>query len=622
MLKDVTSQLLAEIRKKAALSRGDIVAMTHLAGSGHPGGSMSSVDIYTLLYHVIDMEHDKVVVSHGHTSPAVYSALARSGQFDPKLVIKGFRRVGSVFEGHVEPTVPGVPWGTGNLGQGLSVAAGYAVGGRVKNEDMHCYVIMGDGEQQKGQIAEARRFIRKYNLNNITVFIDNNMLQISGNRAEVMPQDLKLEYESNGFKVLEIDGHDLKAIYAAVKTANEDKDNPYMVLAHTTMGKGVSFMENKEGYHGAPVNADEMQKALDELELEWPFEDLKALRDEPIDENIPEHSWPFPAIQAGTPTLYGADKQTDNRSAFGNALLDVGRVNADANIVVFDCDLAGSVKTAAFGREFPDKFFQAGIAEHNVAVMAGSLSSQNVVSVFAGFGMFGVDETYNQQRLNAVNNAHMKLFCTHIGIDVGEDGKTHQCIDYLGLMKNLEGYKIIIPVDPNETDLATRWSLSTPGNCFVGMGRSKLAVITDENGTEYFKGRKFNYGEAYHFRPGDKATVFALGAMSANALAAWDILAAKGIKVEVVGVSAPFGLDATEVRDAAAKGPVFVVEDHLEISGLAAHIAYLAATSGIAVDLEPVGIKGFPPSGPSKACLKCFGLDADSLAMRIENRLK
>lgn len=621
MINDLTPEKLDEIAEKSRKSRADILAMTNLAGSGHPGGSLSSIDIYTMLYHTIDMNADKVVVSHGHTSPAVYSALARRGLFDPKEVIKGFRKVGSIFEGHVEPTVPGVPWGTGNLGQGLSVACGLAVAARVKNSEMDCYVVMGDGEQQKGQIAEARRFIRKYNLNNITVIIDNNMLQISGNRLDVMPQDLRAEYESAGFACIEIDGHDLVQIHASLKKASADKSAPYVIIAHTTMGKGVSFMENREKYHGSPLNKEEMTKALTEIDLDWPLEELRTLREEPIDEEHIRSSWPFPRMSPGEAHLYGKDVITDNRSAMGNALVEVARQNPSAPFAVFDCDLAGSVKTDAFARAFPDNFFQSGIMEHNTAVMAGAASSQGIVSVFADFGMFGIDETYNQQRLNAINEAHLKLLCTHLGVDVGEDGKTHQCIDYLGLMRNLEGFSAVIPLDPNETDLATRWALTQPGNCMIGVGRSKIPAIMDTDGNEFFRGKSFIYGRAHHLRTGTRATMFALGAMSFQAVQTWDILMQEGIDIEVVGISCPFAVDIREITRASETGPVFVVEDHLSVSGLASQIAYISATNNIPIELIPMGITGFPPSGPSNICLKCFDLLPEDLAKKVKGRL-
>jgi len=320
--------------------------------------------------------------------------------------------------------------------------------------------------------------------------------------------------------------------------------------------------------------------------------------------------------------LYAKDVLTDNRSALGAALLDTAAGNGGVPFAVFDCDLAGSVKTDAFMKAFPGNFFQAGISEHHTAAMAGAASTRGVVSVFADFGMFGIDETYNQQRLNAINGANLKLFCTHLGIDVGEDGKTHQCVDYLGLLRNLEGFSVVIPIDPNEAYLAATWALSTPGNAMIGVGRSKTPVLTDIHGREIFADGKFTYGRAHHLRPGGMATIFALGAMSAAAVKAWETLKADGIEVEVVGVSCPFALDAGEIREGAARGPVFVVEDHLSVSGLASQIAYLASTNGLAVDLVPMGIRGFPPSGPSDVCLKCFELHPEDLANRMKRRLK
>ena len=169
-----TIDYLTELGK---LARGDILTMTTLAGSGHPGGSMSSVDIYLVLYHFARVnpkepdweERDRIVISHGHTSPGAYSALARSGFFPPESAICDFRKAGSAFEGHCEPMVPGIEWATGNLGQGLSAGVGFALGAKLLGKNWHSYVVMGCGEQQKGQISEARRFAHKYGLTNLTV---------------------------------------------------------------------------------------------------------------------------------------------------------------------------------------------------------------------------------------------------------------------------------------------------------------------------------------------------------------------------------------------------------------------------------------------------------------------
>ena len=183
------------LKQDALLCRGDILTMTSLAASGHPGGSMSSIDALLTVYNIAninrnnlhDLNRDRIFVSHGHISPAVYSCLARKGILPQDEYIAYFRKAGSMYEGHIERSIPGVEWTTGNLGQGLSAACGAAVAGKVNGNEFDIYVFMGDGEHEKGQITEARRFAVKYNLSNITVIVDYNTLQISGDISNVMP---------------------------------------------------------------------------------------------------------------------------------------------------------------------------------------------------------------------------------------------------------------------------------------------------------------------------------------------------------------------------------------------------------------------------------------------------
>lgn len=236
------------LKSLAHKCRGDILKMTTLAGSGHPGGSMSSIEMYLTLYYFANVDpkdpknpdRDRIIISHGHTSPGVYSALGNLGFFNIDEAIAYFRLAGSIFEGHVERYVPGVEWSTGNLGQGLSAGCGMALSARLLKKDFHVFVVMGDGEQQKGQISEARRFAKKYNLSNLTVLIDYNKLQLSGPLSEIMPQNIKENYLSDGWEVIEVDGHDFEALYKAIREAIYD-NKPTAILAHTIMGKGVSF---------------------------------------------------------------------------------------------------------------------------------------------------------------------------------------------------------------------------------------------------------------------------------------------------------------------------------------------------------------------------------------------
>lgn len=264
------------LEEKANNVRKDIVKMICTAKSGHPGGSLSSADIVTALYFDemnIDplnpkMEgRDRFVLSKGHAAPVLYAALAERG-FISKDVLGTLRQYGSILQGHPDmKKVPGVEISTGSLGQGLSVANGMALSAKISKEDFRTYVLMGDGELQEGQIWEAAMTAAHYKLDNVCAFVDSNNLQIDGNVDEVMGvEPLDKKWEAFGWNVLKIDGHDMQEILDALAAAKECKGKPTVILATTTKGKGVSFMENVCGFHGVAPTEEETAQAVKELE--------------------------------------------------------------------------------------------------------------------------------------------------------------------------------------------------------------------------------------------------------------------------------------------------------------------------------------------------------------------
>ena len=280
-----SQKLTAELTNLSKQARAAILSMTTLAASGHPGGSMSSIDLLLALYAVARHDpknpqrpdRDRIVVSNGHISPAVYSALALNGYFSLDKAVSQFRLWGSIFEGHIEREVPGVEWSSGNLGQGLSAGAGMALASRINSIPYRVYVMMGDGEQQKGQISEARCFALKYGLNNLCAIVDYNGLQISGDIKDVMPQNIRANWESDGWQVLEIDGHDFSQIFSALESS-KNSTVPVMILAHTVMGKGVPFMENQAKYHGSALSEEQLAEALKILGASNRLGEYKKLR--------------------------------------------------------------------------------------------------------------------------------------------------------------------------------------------------------------------------------------------------------------------------------------------------------------------------------------------------------
>lgn len=633
---ELTSQQLQQLREMRVRCAKNILLSTSLAASGHPGGSLSSLDMLLVTYGCIkhdpkkpDLEErDRVVVSMGHISPGVYSTLAEYGYFTPDEFLAGFRRTGSGFPGHVERIVPGVEWDTGNLGQGLSTAVGIAHGFKIQGRPNKVIVFMGDGEQQKGQICEAIRFSNKYKLDNLIVVIDRNHLQICGATEDIMPQSVRAMYATNNWDVKYLeDGHDYNSYFRALADAyTKPSGKPTVIVARTTMGRGISFMENLAKYHGSPLKRDQLAEALKELGVENDVDRLEALRAQPVaTHTIRKFVSSAPAIAMGTPVVYGADSKTDNRSAYGNALQGLAEANNVAGgikISGISCDLEGSVKMGGFRKHSPAAYIEAGIQEHHAAGMAGGMSSVGLVPFFSTFGVFALSEVYNQTRINDFNHTNVKVVATHVGLDVGEDGPTHQCIDYLGLTRNFFRFSVFMPADPNQTDRIIRYAAVHPGNVFVGMGRSITPVILKEDGAPFYDADyTFQPGKADWLRRGAEATVITYGALTPAVMEAWALLAGEGKSVGVLNMASLVPMDRDAVLEAAAIGPIVTVEDHHIDTGLGAMVALVLAESGKSVPFKRCGVQGYGGSGQPAELYAKQGLDAGSIAAAVKGLL-
>lgn len=245
--------------------RKSIITQINSAHSGHPGGALSCADILVTIYYKTIKEGDKVILSKGHASAALYAVLAEKGFFE-KEELTTFRKINSRLQGHPSlHKTPGVDAPSGSLGQGLSIANGIGLSFKMDNKDNYVYCIIGDGESQEGQIWEAAMTASQYKLNNVISFLDHNNLQIDGTNDEVMSiMPIKEKFEAFGWFVQEIDGHKFEEIEEAIKKAKM-QEKPSMIIANTIKGKGISFMENQVGWHGKAPNEEEFQKAMEEL---------------------------------------------------------------------------------------------------------------------------------------------------------------------------------------------------------------------------------------------------------------------------------------------------------------------------------------------------------------------
>jgi transketolase len=628
-LSELTEAKLIELSR---IIRGDILTMTTVAASGHPGGPLSSADIYASVYCLANIHpartrdplRDRIIVSHGHTSAGCYSVLGRLGFFDIEDALTNFRRCGSIFEGHVEREVPGCEWTTGNLGQGLSAGCGFALAAKVNREPYHVFVLMSDAEQAKGQVGEARRFAKQHDLHDLTCIIDFNEIQISGSIHDVMHVNIGMNYESDGWKVLEVNGHDHAELYGAIHKSVQDPQNPYMVICHTNIGKGVPFMEEaEEHYHGRPLNPEEYERAVNELGLKNRLEHYQHQRGKALPRQSPTRQFQRSIrIAAGQSFTYAPDEKLGNRDAFGRALEDMAKNNKgkakNSPIIALDCDLKESVRTHLFEKIVPEWFIESGVQEHNTATIAGVTSTEGILTFFADFGVFGIDEVYNQQRLNAINHTNLKTVITHSGINVGQDGKTHHCIDFLGLARNLPGFRVIVPADPNQADRAVRYLSKTEGNFLMVTGRGKNPIIPDSENNPLFGGDyEFEYGKIDLVREGDTGVILTYGISVFEALQAWKQLQEEGISFALWNIPSPLAITTEDIEKAIFKGPIITFEDHLIHTGLGSIVGELIAQTGMGTVFHKIGVAGFAPSGSSKELYCTMGVDAASLAKEV-----
>jgi len=274
-VKKYSKKLILNLKKKALTIRRHIVRMIHKAGSGHPGGSLSAVEILTALYfHIMKIRpkepnwkgRDKFILSKGHSCPVLYAALAEKGYF-PAKKLNTLRRINSILQGHPDmKKTPGVDITSGSLGQGLSAAVGMALAVKLDKKKCHIYVLLGDGELQEGQVWEAAMSAAHYKLNNLTAIIDYNGLQVDGRVSEIMEiSPVREKWRDFNWGTIEIDGHNFNEILDALEKAKKSKSRPFVIIAHTTKGKGVSFMENEVDWHGKPIDDKQLEIALREL---------------------------------------------------------------------------------------------------------------------------------------------------------------------------------------------------------------------------------------------------------------------------------------------------------------------------------------------------------------------
>ena len=602
--------------------RRDVIEMVKNSQSGHPGGSLSALDILATLYvERITKTNEKVIVSNGHISPGVYSVLAECGAIDRDDVVKNFRKFGSKFEGHITRHIPGIWYGTGPLGSGISAAVGFAYAERQKKSAEKVFGMVGDGEMQEGQVHEMALFAAHEKLDNFIVFVDWNRVQLSDSLEETMQIDPAGFFASKGWEVLEVDGHNHQEIHEAIEKPSNGM--PRAVIAKTIMGHGAPGMEEdgqaiKATWHGKAPNpdmADEILAKIGEISAEEKAT-LDAFRKDrnwtPKPNEYPDLHSEMKDIDLGTPKFYDQETVTDCRSAYGNALADLAEKNSQ--ILGMTADLGGSVKTDNLKKATPEQLIEFGICEQNMVSAAGGISLNGYVPFCSTFGAFMTSRAKDQARVNDINYTNVKMVSTHCGLSVGEDGPTHQAIDDSGSMLGLLHTIPLEPADPNHCDRLIRYVAGHFGNFYVRMGRAKLATLTTEGGDVFFdENYEYYPGKCDLLREGNDITIVTTGPMVHEALKAREA-AADPSKIEIVIASSIKMFDETLLNSLNKTGKVITVEDHNGLSGLAASVALFSAQNGIIIDqFANLSVGEYQLSGTPAELYASAGVDAKAI---------
>ena len=607
--------------------RTEIVRLISHAGSGHIGGSLSSLDLLLALYASANItpenmaapDRDRIIISMGHISPAVYCVLAAFGFIDREELFLKYRAEEGVFEGHPSNLAPGVEWCNGCLGQGLSQGVGAALAQKIKGyEDSRVYVVMGDGEQAKGQIQEAIELAAKYRLRQLTAIVDRNGQQSSGTTHEVMDVPIARRYEGAGWKVIHADGHDFESLRRALLQAGRS-DAPTCIVADTVMGKGIPEIENDWHYHGKQLAPSQAREAAERFERERAGRAVKLPLRPPQGAKLRQPFDPACSLKGlDAFRTYGAADKVDGRKACANALIDLASGNPAGSMCVLDCDLAGGLGLDALCEAAPGTLIECGIQEHNAASAAGGLASCGIKTFFMDFGVFALAEPFNQLRVLDQNHMPVKVIASHCGVDVGQDGKSHQLIDYLALSNALLHTELILPADPNQADRALRYLAGTDRPGVLAVPRSALPVLTNKDGQPVFAGTyTFEYGKADWLRKGRDAAIITYGVMAPKALAAADALKAEGIGCAVLNVSCPKALDEEKLLEAALAPFVLVAEDHNQTSGLGTMLAAFYMEHGARCAFRRMGVTRYGISACPEKQFALQGLTAEDLAAAV-----
>jgi transketolase len=494
---------------------------------------------------------------------------------------------------------------TGSLGQGLSVGAGLAIGAaKLEKNSSRVYVLLGDGEVAEGSVWEAAAFAAQYGLDNLTAIVDVNAL---GQSQRTMYQHdtevYRRKFESEGWQAETIDGHDPAAVVAALDRAMATKGKPQAIIARTEKGHGISFLADKDGWHGKALSKDELSKAIAELggAAEPPAVERRSsarlLLPQPAE---------FPAPE---PPAYKSGQLVATREAYGAALKKLGAANP--KVVAVDGDVQNSTFAEIFGKAYPERYFQGYIAEQNLVSVCVGLSARGFTTFAASFACF-LSRAYDQIRMAAVSRSNINLCGSHCGVSIGEDGPSQMGLEDLAMFRAIPGATVLYPSDAVSAERLTEIAARRAGICYIRTSRPKTPVIYTNEDNFPVPGFK-----VLRQSDNDRATVIGAGVTLHEALKASDELKGQGIAVRVIDLYCVKPIDGAALGEhvRATSGRLITVEDHFAEGGLGDAVVSALAEAGVALSAyKRLAVNGVPHSGKPDELLDAFGISARHIA--------
>lgn len=562
-------------------------------------------------------EADRFVLSKGHAAPILYAAWAEAGAF-PREDLLTLRQIGSDLEGHPTPRLPFVDVATGSLGQGICAAIGSALNARRIKSGYRTYVLLGDGESAEGSVWEAADVGAMDRLDNLCAITDVNALGQS--RATMWQHDMEQfarRWRAFGWHAIVIDGHDMSAILDAFDEARRTTGQPTMILAQTIKGKGVSFVEGKDGWHGkAFKKGEEMDRAIAELERQFvpvpadgPAANLAAQIARPA-------SRPHAVVTPKPPAApaYKMGDEVATREAYGTALAKLADV--DPRIVALDADVKNSTFSDKFEKAHADRFYENFIAEQVMVGSAMGLAARGAIPFPSTFACF-LTRAADFVRMAAISNVGVKFAGSHAGISIGEDGPSQMALEDLAMFRAEPNYAVVYPCDAVSTERLVTEMAYHPGPAYMRTSRPKTPVI-------YANDERFPIGGLKVLRQSgeDVATVIGAGVTVFEALKAYDLLRAERTPIRVIDLYslAPIDRDGLVAAARATGGNLITVEDHYAAGGIGDAVAEAVADARFTV--RRLAVREIPRSGKPEELLERFGISAAHIVDTVREVVK